>query len=69
MKNNRGCKVTADEKMMIRAMLNSGMTGIDISEKTGRSLATISKIRQEIEKTEGSNLWHNGGLISSYIAI
>lgn len=60
-------RVTNDEKEMIRSMLKAGMTGLDIESKTGRSLSTISKIRQEIERTEGSNLWHNGGRIASTI--
>lgn len=62
-------RISKDEREMIRSMLNAGMTGLDINSKTGRSLATISKIRQEIERTEGSNLWHNGGAISSTIKI
>lgn len=62
-------RISKDEREMIRSMLNAGMTGLDINSKTGRSLATISKIRQEIERTEGSNLWHNGSAISSMIKI
>ena len=62
-------RMTNDEKMMIKSMLKCGMVGVDIADKTGRSLATISKIRQEIEREEGSNLWHNCGMISSMIKI
>lgn len=62
-------RMTNDEKEMIRSMLKCGMVGVDIASKTGRSLATIGKVRQEIERDEGSNLWHNGGVISSTIKI
>ena len=62
-------KMTVEEREMIKSMLKRGMVGVDIADKTGRSLTTIGKIRQEIERFEGSNLWHNGGAISSTIKI
>lgn len=56
-------RISIDEKNWIKSLLKSGLIGDEIAEKTGRSTATISKIRKEIE-TEGFDIWHNAGVVS-----
>lgn len=56
-------KITVEEKNWIVSLLKSGLIGDEIAEKTGRSTATISKIRKEVEQ-EGFDIWHNAGIVS-----
>lgn len=56
-------RITADEKNWIVSLLKSGLIGDEIAEKTGRSTATISKIRKEVE-LDGFDIWHNAGVVS-----
>lgn len=59
-------RMTAEEKNWIKALLKSGLIGAEVAEKTGRSIATVTKIRKEIQE-EGFDTWHRGGMIASSI--
>ena len=67
MKKSR-TRMTEEDREMIRSMLKRGMVGVDIAYETGRSLATISKIRKEMERN-GEGCWHNPGVVSRYIPV
>lgn len=59
-------RITEAMKEEIRMLLKTGKTGLDISDQTGVSQATICKIRKEMER-EGFDIWHVGGAVSRYI--
>lgn len=59
-------RMTAEEKNWIKALLKSGLIGAEVADKTGRSVATVSKVREELER-EGFDVWHRGGMIASGI--
>ena len=59
-------RMTVDERMKIVGMLRRGMTGYEIAYETGRSEATIGKVRRELQR-EGFDVWHRPGVMSRYI--
>ena len=59
-------RITVEEKDLIAALLKSGLIGAEVAEKTGRSIASVNKIRKEIQ-VAGFDIWHNGGVVSSSI--
>ena len=59
-------RISDETKIQIKAMLRSGMVGIDIADKCGVSMATVQKVRNEV-KEEGHDIWHNPGKVSRYI--
>lgn len=60
-------RMTNDEKEQIKALIRSGYTKADISERTGRSTASIQKIRDEMKKSESFDNYHVGGALSKLI--
>lgn len=56
-------KITVEERNWIVSLLKSGLIGDEIAERTGRSTASITKIRKEVEQ-EGFDIWHNAGIVS-----
>ena len=59
-------RLTVDEKIRIEGLIKTGMTGYEISDLTGRSEATITKIRKELER-KGFDIWHRPGCLSRYV--
>lgn len=59
-------RVSEIKKEQVKALLKCGKTGLDISDQVGISLATINKIRKELERT-GFDIWHRPGVVSKYI--
>ena len=60
--------VTTEEKERIISMLKSGMIGEQIAEETGRSQATIGRIRKELRK-DGFDIWGRGSVIAESIPV
>lgn len=60
--------MSQEEKENIVNLLKSGYTGQQIHDKTGRSVATIKKIRQELQK-EGFDIWHRPSAIAESIPV
>ena len=58
--------VSAEVKSEIRNLLKTGMTGAEISEKTGVSTSTISKERAKLQR-QGFDIWHRGSKIAMSI--
>lgn len=61
-------RISKEEKETIIGMLKSGYIASIIKDKTGRSEASINKIRKDLQ-LEGCNLWHKGSQIASSIPI
>ena len=61
-------RISKEEKETIIDMLKSGYIASIIKDKTGRSEASINKIRKDLQ-LEGCNLWHKGSPIASSIPI
>ena len=59
-------KLSTEKRFEVEQALRCGLTGWDIKEKTGVSLSTISKIRQE-EAKKGFDIYHVPGKLSKYI--
>lgn len=60
--------MSVDEKENIFRLLQSGYTGSQIHDMTGRSVATIKKLRQELQKA-GFDIWHRGSSIAKSIPV
>ena len=57
-------KISESKKSEIMNALKCGMVGIEVADRTGVSVATVNKIRKELE-VNGFDIWHRPGKISA----
>ena len=58
-------RISEQKKEEIRMILKTGLTGYEVAEQTEVSIATVNKIRKELER-EGFDIWHRGGVVSGW---
>ncbi len=58
-------RISEQKKEEIRMILKTGLTGYEVAEQAEVSVATVNKVRKELER-EGFDIWHRGGVVSSW---
>lgn len=61
-------KISAAKIEKIKGLLKCGMVGDEVAKHAGVSVATVNKVRKEVQK-EGFDIWHRGGTISKSIKL